>query len=104
MLVFQILREPSQVPIVQYIFEHVHASDLAFQGTFKDPQDASRNVEFVMNWSESVRLMCFLFIGAITASILARTASLLIASGTTIMKLASVSVAVKTKEIPKEQS
>ncbi|HYC27238.1 MAG TPA: hypothetical protein VEB42_00460, partial [Chitinophagaceae bacterium] len=98
-LVYQILNNPGEVTIVQYILENVKKDDLALFGTFKDPNDETKDIKFDVHWSDSVRLMCFLFIGAITVNILARILYILISSGTTLMKLGAGSYAINKSKI-----
>ncbi len=89
MLVYQIFNAPENVPIVKFILEKVNAGDLAFSGSITNSQDATKNAQFEVHWSESVRLVAFLFIGAVAAGILARILGVLVSCGSGLLKLAT---------------
>ncbi len=96
-LVYTVLNAPGDLPIVKYIMENVRAGDLALFGTFANPDDPAQKAQFDLHWSEPVRLMCFIFIGAVSVGILARILSVLISSGTAILKLAFSVDQIKNK-------
>ena len=90
MLVYQILNVPGDVPIAKFVLEKVSLGDLAISGTIKDPQDATKNLQFELHWAESVRLIAFMFIGALAVGILSRVMGVLISAGSGLMKLAMI--------------
>ena len=90
MLVYQILNVPGDVPIAKFVLEKVNLGDLAVSGTISNPQDATKNVQFELHWAESVRLMFFMFFGALAVGILARILGVLISCGSGLMKLAMI--------------
>lgn len=96
-LVYTVFNSPGDLPIVKYIIENVRAGDLALFGTFANPDDPAQKAQFDLHWSEPVRMMCFIFIGAVSVGILARILAVLISSGTSILKLAFAVDAMKNK-------
>jgi hypothetical protein len=86
--VFQILVTPSEIPIVEFIFDRVKTGDLALFGSILDPSASGNDVRFELHWSESVRLICFLFLGTLSVFLLAGVIKVLISSGIELIKLA----------------
>lgn len=87
-LVYQVLNNPADVPIVGFILERVRIGDLAFFGTFQDGDPSTQDIKFDLHWSESVRLVSFLFIGALIFSMFAGILNILISGGISILKAA----------------
>jgi hypothetical protein len=96
-LVYQVIQVPTDVPIAQFVLERIKMGDLAISGVFHDPQDATRDIRFEMMWSESVRTLSFVLIGVIIFGVLARIFSILISSGTALVKLGMAGAKPRTK-------
>lgn len=85
-MVWLVITAPQEVAIVQFVLEHVRAGDTAIYGTMKDPQTL-QNINFELNWTESVRTISFLFLGVAILGVLAGIAKILISSGVSLITL-----------------
>lgn len=87
-MVYLVITAPQEVAIVQFVLEHVRAGDTAIYGTMKDPQ-TMQNINFELNWSESVRTVSFLFLGVALLGVLAGIARAIITGGVSLITLAA---------------
>jgi len=88
-MVYFVITAPQDVAIVQFVLNHVRAGDTAIYGTMKDPQ-TMQNINFELNWSESVRTISFLFLGVAVLGVLAGIARALISGGVSLLSLLAV--------------
>jgi hypothetical protein len=92
-LVFNTIYAPQDVRIVGFVLEHVRAGDTAIYGQMTD-ELSGRKMDFVLNWSESVRLISFMFLGVAVMGVMAGILKVLIEAG---IKLVRLSAAHETK-------
>ncbi|MCB1783945.1 MAG: hypothetical protein KDI13_08100 [Alphaproteobacteria bacterium] len=97
-VVYQIINDPQSVQIASFLLERIQADEVAVSGFFRDAQDTSRNIEYELRWSESVRTAFFLFIGVVTFGIFVRIGSALVTSGTVILKFITSPKENRSKE------
>lgn len=100
MMVYQVLQDPTHVPLVEYIIEKVQVGDDAIHGTIKSSDQIGKEIEYDLKWSEQVRLIVFLFLGAMISAVLARISSVLISSGTILVKLTERKYVPESKDSP----
>ncbi len=88
MLVYQVLTAPQDVMLVQYVLDHVRAGDRGLYGHMTDAA-TGRQMDFELNWSDSVRTISFLFLGVAIMGILAAIAKTLVNGGIGLVRLAA---------------
>ena len=80
-LVYQVINNPEEIRIVEFLLEQVRLEDKAIYGITADQA-------FEINWSESLRTVTFVFIGVLVISVLAGILKTLIGAGIQILRLA----------------
>jgi hypothetical protein len=73
-LVFQVINDPEEVRIGQYILEQFKAGDLAFYGNLEEKR-------FTVHLAEPLKTAIFLFVGVVIIWVLARIVQSLISGG-----------------------
>ena len=81
-LVLQVINDPEELRVGQYILEQFKAGDLAFYGNLEEKR-------FTVHLSEPLKTVIFLFVGVLVLWVLARIVQSLISGG---IKMISVSI------------
>lgn len=84
----QALHEPNSIPIVEYFMQTVKIDDNAFQGSLSSNDLQGKEIDFNLQWSESVRLVVFSMIVIGIFSVIGRLSHICISSGTSLMNTA----------------
>ncbi|MDH5723710.1 MAG: hypothetical protein OEY94_10375 [Alphaproteobacteria bacterium] len=86
--VTQALQEPNSIPIVEYFLKTVKINDNAFSGNLTTPDFQGKQIDFNIQWSESVRLVVFSIVVIGIFSVIGRLSHICISGGTSLLKVA----------------
>lgn len=86
--VTQALQEPNSIPIIEYFLKTVKIDDDAFSGSMTSPDYQGKQIDFNLQWSESVRLVVFSMVVIGVFSVIGRLSHICISSGSSLLKAA----------------
>lgn len=84
--VTQALQEPNSIPIIEYFLKTVKIDDDAFSGSMTSPDYQGKQIDFNLQWSESVRLVVFSMVVIGIFSVIGRLSHICISSGSSLLK------------------